>query len=70
MSVELNCRTLCWIDGGLVVSVDKIPRAKLLQSCWTLCEPMDYSPPGSSVSGILQAKILDCVAMPFSRRSS
>ena len=44
--------------------------AKLLQSCWTLCEPMDYSPPGSSVSGILQAKILDWVAMPFSRRSS
>ena len=37
------------------------------QSCPTLCESMDYSPPGSSVYGILQAKILEWVAMPFSR---
>ena len=36
----------------------------------TLCDPMDYSPPGSSVSGILQARILEWVAMPFSRESS
>ena len=33
--------------------------AKLLQSCQTLCNPMDYSPPGSFVHGILQARILD-----------
>ena len=39
--------------------------AKLLQSCLTLCNPRDYSRPGSSVCGILQAKILECVAMPF-----
>ena len=32
--------------------------------------PMDYSPPGSSVHGILQARILECVAIPFSRGSS
>ena len=37
---------------------------KLLQSCPTLCDPMDYSPPGSSVHGILQARILEWVAMP------
>ena len=37
------------------------------QSCWTLCYPMDYSPPGSSVRGILQARILEYVAIPFSR---
>ena len=36
----------------------------------TLCDPMDYSPPGSSVQGILQAKILEWVAIPFSRGSS
>ena len=33
--------------------------AKLLQSCLTLCDPMDCSPPGSSVRGILQARILE-----------
>ena len=38
--------------------------AKLLQSCPTLCEPMDCSPPGSSVHGILQARILEWVACP------
>ena len=35
-----------------------------------LCDPMDYSPPGSSVHGILQARILEWVAIPFSRESS
>ena len=40
------------------------------QSCLTLCDPMDYSPPGSSVHGILQATILEWVAMPSSRGSS
>ena len=44
--------------------------AKSLQSCPTLCKPMDYSPPGSSVHGILQARKLEWVAMPSSRRSS
>ena len=36
----------------------------------TLCDPMDCSPPGSSVLGILQARILEWVAMPSSRESS
>ena len=44
--------------------------AKLLQSCLTLCNPMDYSPPVSSVQGILQARILEWVTIPFSRGSS
>ena len=43
--------------------------AKSLQSCLTLCDPMDYSPAGSSVHGILQARILEWVAMPSSRGS-
>ena len=38
-------------------------------ACPTLCDPMDYSPPGSSVNGILQARILEWLAMPSSRRS-
>ena len=44
--------------------------AKSLQSCPTLCNAMDYSLPGFSVLGILQARILDWVAMPSSRGSS
>ena len=40
------------------------------QLCLTFCDPMDYSLPGSSVQGILQARILEWVAFPFSRVSS
>ena len=40
--------------------------AKLLQSCLTLCDPVDYSPPGSSVHGLLQARILEWVAVSLS----
>ena len=40
---------------------------KSLQSYPTLCDFMDCSPPGSSVHGLLQARILECVAMPSSR---
>ena len=44
--------------------------AQLLQSYLTLCDPVDYSPPGSPVQSILQARILVWVAMPSSRGSS
>ena len=43
---------------------------KVAQSCLTLCALMDCSPPGSSVHGILHARILEWVAIPFSRESS
>ena len=42
-------------------------RAKSIQLCPTLCDPVDGSPPGSSVCGILQARILEWVAISFSR---
>ena len=45
-------------------------RAQLLQLCLTLCDPINCSWPGSSVHGILQARILEWVAIPFSRGSS
>ena len=45
-------------------------RAKSLQLCPTLCNPMDCSPPGSSVHGILQARIQEWVAVPSSKGSS
>ena len=44
--------------------------AKSLQSCPILCNPKDYSPPGSSVHGTLQAIILEWVAISFSKGSS
>ena len=44
--------------------------AKLLKSCLTLCDPINSSLPGSSVTGILQTRILEWVAMPSSRGSS
>ena len=44
--------------------------AESLKACLTLCDPMGCSPPGSSVHGILHARILEWVAMPSSRGSS
>jgi len=41
--------------------------AKSLQSCLTLCDPTDSSPPGSPVPGILQARTLEWVAISFSK---
>ena len=45
-------------------------QAKSLQSCLTLCRPIDYSPPGSSIHGILQARILEWAVIPPSKGSS
>ena len=44
--------------------------AKSLQSCPTLCDPVDHRPLGSSVHGTVQARILEWLVMPFSRGSS
>ena len=43
--------------------------AKSLQSCPTLCDPRDGSPPGSPVPGILQARTLEWVAISFSNKT-
>ena len=52
---------MCVCGGGGV---------QLLQSCPTLCDPMDCSPPGSSIHGIFQARILEWMAISSSRGSS
>ena len=44
--------------------------SEVTQSSLTLCDPMDCSPPGSSIHGILQAKILEWVVISFSKGSS
>ena len=51
----------------LVHSWEKKVKVKVAQSCPTLSDLMGCSPPGSSVHGILQARILEWVAMPFAR---
>ena len=43
--------------------------AKSIQSCPTLCDPIDGSPPGSAIPGILQARTLEWVAIAFSVQS-
>ena len=48
----------------------KVMLELVTESCLTLCDPMGCSPPGSSVHGILQARILEWVAISFSRGSS
>ena len=59
------------LDSSLAVGQQYIKTfaaasAKLLQSCLTLCDPIDGSPPGSPVPGILQARTLEWVAISFS----
>ena len=49
-----------------MASLGAATTAKSLKSCPTLCDPIDGSPPGSSVHGILQARILEWVAISFS----
>ena len=56
---------MCLCDG-LNVSFTVAAAAKSLQSCPTLCDPIDGSPPGSPVPGILQARTLERVAISFS----
>ena len=63
MDTQSSCKTfpIFHVSYGL---------CSVTQSCPTLCDPMDCSPPGSSVHGIVPARILEWVAMPFSRASS
>ena len=62
--------TYCWSLTWRILSITLLAcaaaAAKSLQSCPTLCDPIDSSPPGSAVPGILQARILEWVAISFS----
>ena len=62
---------LHWQAGSLPLAPPRKPQmSEVAQSSPTLCNPVDCSPPGSSVHGILQARILEWVAISFSRGSS
>ena len=64
----------CWIPAEVTKGYTHLRpwKVKVLitQLCLTLCSPMDYSPSGSSVHGVLQARMLEWVAMVFSKGSS
>ena len=56
----------CGIQPIIFQSIPMLCYAKSLQSCLTLCDPMDGSQPGSPIPGILQARTLEWVAISFS----
>ena len=62
-----------WTGEELTLSISSHPpkvKVSVAQLCPTLCDPMDCSSPGSSVHGILQARILEWIAIPLSWGSS
>ena len=61
-----TCNCSLWLWGTNTRTKAAAAAAKSLQSCPTLCDPIDGSPPGSAVPGILQARTLDWVAISFS----
>ena len=84
LSLALSTAGCCILDGGsepvLLQATELRTQSRgpaacgsqclVAQSCSTLCHPVDYSPPASSVHGILQARILEWVAMPSFRGSA
>ena len=65
-SFSFNCSLPCPCDRPC----DSFALCSVAQSCLTLCDPVDCSPPGSSVHGIFPARILEWVAISSSRGSS
>ena len=60
---------VCWRVGSDLATEQQCQQSSAAQSCLTLCDPMNCSFPGSSVHGISQARILEWVAISFSRES-
>ena len=71
MNYTLRVRILCMVlqwgihCNGICQNTSNIHQVLVAQLCLTPCDPTDCSPPGPSVSGILQARILEWVAIPF-----
>ena len=61
--IKLPCKNVFWDEISYFALA---AAAKSLQSCQTLCDPIDGSPSGSAVPGILQARTLELVAISFS----
>ena len=58
-----------WIFVGMISTLkyNYAAAAKSIQLCLTLCDPIDGTPPGSTIPGILQARTLEWVAISFSK---
>ena len=61
-----DCNLLAWEIPWTEESAAAAAAAKSIQSCLTLCDPIDDSPPGYPIPGILQARTMDWVAIFFS----
>ena len=66
VSYSIAGSTTSWEDNSYLLNAGKGLTAKSLQSCLTLCNPIDGSLPGSAALGILQARTLEWVAIAFS----
>ena len=69
LAVQGNLKSLLWASQMALV-VKKGKESEVAQSCPTLCDPVDCSLPDSSIHGIFQARVLEWVAISFSRGSS
>ena len=67
--VEWYLENRSW-EQTLTLFIKKQSESEVAQSCLTLCNPMDHNLPGSSVHGVFQARVLEWVAIFFSRGSS
>ena len=67
---EVALKAWTYLKKQIITADNWLNLCLVAQLCPTLCHPMDCSPPGFSVHGILQARILEWVAIPFSRGSS
>ena len=72
MSLQYQSISILWETKAVDLKLDQLLfiftlKVKVAQLCPSLCDPMDCSPSGSSVHGIHQARILDWVAVPFSK---
>ena len=70
INLKLFCQSIFLVMFPEVCYKMLCTHANLFQSCPTLCKPMDCSPPGSSVHGILQTRILERTAIPSCKGSS
>ena len=68
-TLRQTCTHTCWPPYNPFRLISWWSEVKVAQSCLTLCDSVNCGPPGSSVHGILQARIWEWVAIPFSRSS-
>ena len=74
LALPLSCLYLCVshseVNSFTLKWKERKEESEVVQSCLTLCDPADCSPPGSSIHGILQARILEWITISFPRGSS